>query len=80
MANQPIPPKPAYSQVSIRMGGLSVELGTETAYPDMVSDITHRALEVFKEAVATAIANEIDITDMRLITTDYGDGLEDDDE
>lgn len=75
--NTPLP-KPAYSQVSIRMGGLSVEIGTETAYPDMVSDITNRCLDTFKDAVATAIANEIDITNMRLITTDYGDDYEED--
>ena len=72
-------PKPAYSQVSIRMGGLVVEIGTETAYPDMVSDITNRCLETFKEAVATAKANEIDITNMRLITSDYGDDYEEED-
>jgi hypothetical protein len=32
----------AYSQISIRLGGLAVELGTEAQYPDMVSDLTSR--------------------------------------
>lgn len=69
--------KPAYSQVSIRMGGLCVDIGTETSYPDMVSDITHRCLETFKEALASATANGIDVGNMRLITSEYGDEYDD---
>ena len=66
-----------YSQVSIRMGGLSVDIGTETSYPDMVSDITHRCLETFKEALATATEHGIDVSNMRLITSEYGDDFDD---
>jgi hypothetical protein len=67
----------AYTHVAIRMGGLVVEIGTETSYPDMVSDITNRVLNTFQEAVATAKENGIDITNMRLITSEYGDDYED---
>ena len=58
------------------MGGLVVEIGTETAYPDMVSDITNRTLNTFQEAVKTAKENGIDISNMRLITTEYGEDYE----
>jgi hypothetical protein len=67
----------AYSQVSIRLGGLVVELGTEATYPDMVSDLTGRCLTTFKEAMDKAKEHGVDVSDMRLITSDYGD---DDDE
>jgi hypothetical protein len=66
----------AYSQISIRLGGLQVELGTETEYPDMVTDLTSRGMSAFKEALEQAKEKNIDITDMRLITTDYGDDYE----
>jgi hypothetical protein len=65
-----------YTHVAIRMGGLVVEIGTETAYPDMVSDITNRVLNTFQESVKTAKENGIDISNMRLITTEYGDDYE----
>lgn len=67
----------AYSQISIRLGGLMVELGTEATYPDMVSDLTGRCLTTFKEAMDKAQEHGVDVSDMRLITSDYGD---DDDE
>jgi hypothetical protein len=67
---------PTYTHVAIRMGGLVVEIGTETAYPDMVSDITNRVLNTFQESVKTAKENGIDISNMRLITTEYGDDYE----
>ena len=63
----------AYSQISIRLGGLAVELGTEAQYPDMVTDLTNLCLSTFKEAMDKAKENGIDISDMRLITSDYGD-------
>jgi hypothetical protein len=65
-----------YTHVAIRMGGLVVEIGTETAYPDMVSDITNRVLSTFQESVKTAKENGIDISNMRLITTEYGEDYE----
>lgn len=54
-----------------------VELGTEATYPDMVSDLTGRCLTTFKEAMDKAQEHGVDVSDMRLITSDYGD---DDDE
>ena len=68
----------AYSQISIRLGGLVVELGTETTYPDMVSDLTGRCLSTFKEAMDKATESGVDVSDMRLITSDYGDDDDDD--
>jgi len=68
----------AYSQVSIRLGGLVVELGTEATYPDMVSDLTGRCLTTFKEAMDKAKEHGVDVSDMRLITSDYGDDEEED--
>lgn len=65
--------KPSYTQIEIRCGGLLVQLGTETEYPDLVDDLANRALTMFKETMATAKENGIDVSDMRLITTDYGD-------
>ena len=67
-----------YTHIEIRCGGLLVAFGTETEYPDLVDDLAARTLTMFKESVAIAKENGIDITDMRLITADYGD--DDDDE
>jgi len=67
----------AYSQISIRLGGLVVELGTEAQYPDMVSDLTGRCLATFKDAMDTATEHGIDVSDMRLITSEYSDDDED---
>jgi hypothetical protein len=53
-------------------------LGTEAQYPDMVTDLTSRCLHTFKEAMDKAKENGIDVADMRLITSDYGDDYEDD--
>jgi hypothetical protein len=67
----------AYSQISIRLGGLMVELGTEATYPDMVSDLTGRCLTTFNEAMDKAKEHGVDVSDMRLITTDYSEDDED---
>lgn len=71
--------KSHYSQIAIRCGGLTVELGTETEYPDMIDDLTNRALGVFKEAMIAAKENSVDISDMRLITIERGDDYDDED-
>jgi hypothetical protein len=71
--------KSHYSQIAIRCGGLTVELGTETEYPDMIDDLTNRALGVFKEAMTAARENSVDISDMRLITIERGDDYDDED-
>ena len=63
----------AYSQISIRLGGLVVELGSEATYPDMVSDLTNRCLSTFKDAMDKATEHGIDVSNMRLITTELAD-------
>lgn len=65
----------AYTQIEIRMGGLCVNVATELSYPDAMDDLCARTLTMFKESVDIAKQNEIDITDMRLITSeeDYED-------
>lgn len=70
----------AYSSIEIRCGGLAVSVGTELAYPDAMDDLCSRTLNLFKEGAAVAKENGVDISDMRLITTDYGDSLEDEDD
>jgi len=67
----------AYSQISIRLGGLVVEIGSEATYPDMVSDLTGRCLSTFKEALDKAEEHGIDVSNMRLITNEYSDEDED---
>lgn len=71
--------KSHYTHIEIRCGGLVVQIGTETEYPDLVDDLANRALSIFKETMANAKENDIDVSDMRLITSDYGDDLEDED-
>jgi len=78
MANSIPNAKSSYTHIELRCGGLVVQIGTETEYPDLVDDLANRAIMVYKEAMAHAKENGIDISDMRLITTDYGD--EEDDE
>ena len=68
-----------YSSIDIRCGGLSVSVQTELAYPDAMDDLCSRTLGLFKEGATIAKENGIDISNMRLITSDYGDELEDDD-
>ena len=67
----------AYSQISIRLGGLVVEIGSEATYPDMVSDLTNRCLATFKDAMDKAEEHGIDVSNMRLITSEYSDDDED---
>jgi hypothetical protein len=67
----------AYSQISIRLGGLIVELGSEATYPDMVSDLTGRCLSTFKDALDKAEEHGIDVSNMRLITTELSEDDED---
>jgi len=68
-----------YSSIDIRCGGLAVSLSTELAYPDAMDDLCSRTMELFREGVYVAKENNIDITNMRLITSDFGDELEDED-
>ena len=68
--------KSSYTQIEIRCGGLVVQLGTEIEYPDLIDDLSNRALNAFKDSMAHAKENGIDIADRRLITTDDGDDYE----
>ena len=75
----PVPSaKSSYTHIELRCGGLVVQIGTEIEYPDLVDDLANRAITVYKEAMAHAKENGIDVSDMRLITTDYGDEEDDD--
>ena len=65
--------KSNYTHMEIRCGGLIVQIGTETEYPDLVDDLANRIIAVYKEAMTHAKENGIDVSDMRLITSDYGD-------
>jgi len=72
----------AYTQIEITCGGLSVTLGTELQYPDAVDDLCKRTVETFKESMANAKANDVDVANMRLVTadySDYGDDIDEDD-
>ena len=69
----------AYSAIEIRCGGLVVSVSTELAYPDAMDDLCSRTLNLFKEGAAVAKENGVDISNMRLITTDYGDEFEEED-
>jgi hypothetical protein len=71
--------KSNYTHIEIRCGGLVVQIGTETEYPDLVDDLANRALTVFKDTMAHAKENGVDVSDMRLITSDYGDDYEEED-
>jgi hypothetical protein len=62
----------AFSSIEIILGGLSVNVQTEINYPDAIDDLCNRTLTVFKEAITTAKANDIDITVMSL-HTDFSD-------
>lgn len=68
----------SYSQIEMRCGGLVVTVSTELNYPDAMDDLCARTLNLFKEGAAVAKENEVDISNMRLITTDYGDEYEED--
>ena len=52
----------AYTAIEIRLGGLVVVVSTELAYPDGIDDLCARTLNVFKESLSSAKANDIDIT------------------
>ena len=67
-----------YSSIEIRCGGLSVAVSTELAYPDAMDDLCKRTLDLFREGATVAKENGVDISNMRLITTDYGDEEEED--
>ena len=62
--------------MEIRCGGLIVQIGTETEYPDLIDDLANRCVSIFKESMNHAKESGIDVSDMRLITSDYGDDEE----
>jgi hypothetical protein len=58
----------AFSQIEIRLGGLSVNTQTELTYPDGLDDLCGRTLKLFKDGVTVAKENDIDITVMTFLT------------
>lgn len=68
----------SYTQIEMRCGGLIVTISTELAYPDAMDDLCTRTLTLFKEGAAVAKENDVDISNMRMITSDYGDEFEED--
>jgi hypothetical protein len=44
----------------------------------MVSDLTNRCLTTFKDAMDKATEHGVDVSDMRLITSEYSDNDDDD--
>lgn len=63
----------AFTSVEIMCGGLTVNVQTDLSYPDGMDDICNRSLALFKESVATAKQNGIDITVMSLQTDAFDD-------
>jgi hypothetical protein len=63
----------AFTSVEISCGGLIVNVQTELTYPDGIDDMCARTLTLFREGVAVAKENNIDITKMNLHTTHYVD-------
>ena len=66
------------SKVSINLYNLWVEIEDEHKYPDQVSDLSHRCLEMYKDALKYAKDNGIDITNADFDLLDDGFDEEDD--
>jgi hypothetical protein len=52
---------------------LIVELEADNAYPDQMTDMANRTLNLFQNAVLTAKETGIDIMDMELLELDEDD-------
>jgi len=52
---------------------LIVELETDTSYPDQLTDMANRTLNLFQNAVLTAKETGIDIAEMELLDDDEDD-------
>ena len=58
------------ARVHISLFNLIVELEADNAYPDQMTDMANRTLNLFQNAVLTAKETGIDITDMALLELD----------
>jgi hypothetical protein len=61
------------ARVHISLYNLIVELETDTAYPDQLTDMANRTLNLFQNAVLTAKETGIDITEIALLELDEDD-------
>ena len=61
------------ARVHISLYNLIVELETDTSYPDQLTDMANRTLNLFQNAVLTAKETGIDITEMALLELDEDD-------
>jgi hypothetical protein len=52
------------ARVTINLYNLWVEIEDDTKYPDAVSDLSHRCLDLYKEALKNVKENGIDLTQM----------------
>ena len=58
------------ARVHISLYDLIVELEADNAYPDQMTDMANRTLNLFQNAVLTAKETGIDITEMALLDLD----------
>jgi hypothetical protein len=61
------------ARVHLSLHNLIVELETDTAYPDQMTDLSNRCLNLFQNAVLTAKETGVDIRDMELCDDDDDD-------
>lgn len=61
------------ARIHISLHNLIVEIETDTAYPDQVTDMSNRCLNLFQNAVLTAKESGVDIRDMELLDDDDDD-------
>jgi hypothetical protein len=61
------------ARVHISLYNLIVELETDTSYPDQLTDMANRTLNLFQNAVLTAKETGIDIAEMELLDDDEDD-------
>lgn len=76
MANPPFPPQPTpHARVILSLHQLYVEIEHEAAYPDQITDMSSRALDLFVSALLAAKDAGLDIRK----TPDFEFDDEDDD-
>lgn len=61
------------ARVHISLHNLIVELETDTNYPDQMTDLSNRCLNLFQNAVLTAKETGVDLHDMELLDDDDDD-------
>jgi hypothetical protein len=58
------------ARVHISLFNLIVELESDNAYPDQMTDMSNRTLNLFQNALLTAKETGIDITEIALLELD----------